>query len=99
MMEHAVNLTIPLSWLQGRTVSQDELRQALTIGLTQLRQQQATPDTTKQVIQALLSTGRIRHLSTALVKSERSNADRQTPPTLPGPLVSEMLIAQRRGEL
>ena len=98
-MEHAVNLTIPLSWLQGRTVSQDELRQALTLGLAQLRQQQTTPDTTDQVIQALLSTGRIRRLSVTLAKSERSNADRQIPPTLPGPPVSEVLIAQRRGEL
>jgi len=99
MMEHAVTLTIPLSWLQGRTVGQDELRQALTIGLAQLRQQQATPDTTEHVVQALLSTGRIRRLSTALVKSESSNADRQIPPALPGPPVSEVLIAQRRGEL
>ncbi len=98
-MEHAITLTIPLSWLQGRTVGQDELRQALTIGLAQLRQQQTTPDTTEQIVQALLSTGRIRHLSAALVKSEESNAGRQIPPTLPGPPVSEVLIAQRRGGL
>ena len=80
-------------------MDQDELRQALMLGLAQLRQRQADADTTVQVVQALLSTDRIRHLSAELVEGNGAGADRQEPPVLPGPPVSEILIAQRRGEL
>ena len=80
-------------------MDQDELRQALMLGLAQLRQRQADADVTVQIIQALLSTDRIRHLSAELVEGNGADAERQEPPVLPGPLVSEILIAQRRGEL
>jgi len=49
-------------------MDQDELRQALTLGLAQLRQRQADADTMVQVVQALLSTDRVRHLSAELVE-------------------------------
>jgi IS4 transposase len=98
-MERTITLTIPSNWLQGWTVDQEELRQALMLGLTQLRQRQTALDTTRQVVQALLSTGRVRHLSAAFIEDERADAGRQAPPTLPGLQVSEILIAQRRGEL
>ena len=98
-MEQTVTLTIPSNWLQGWTVGQDELRQALMLGLTQLRQRQTVLDTTERVVQVLLSTGRVRHLSATLTEDERAEAGRQPPPTLPGLPVSEILIAQRRGEL
>ena len=80
-------------------MDQEELRQALMLGLAQLRQRQADADTTVHVIQALLKTDRIRHLSAKLVESNGADAERQEPPVLPGPPVSEILIAQRRGEL
>jgi hypothetical protein len=80
-------------------LSQDELRHALKLGLIQLRQQQSSPDTTGRVIQALLHTGQVNHLSARLVDEEGLDAVRQAPPTLPGPEVSEILIAQRRGTL
>ena len=98
-MERAITLTIPSDWLQGETVDQDELRKALILGLAQLRQGRTDSNIAQQTIQALLSTGRVRHLSTALVKDEKPDADRQPPPVLPGPPVSEILIAQRRGDL
>jgi hypothetical protein len=34
-----------------------------------------------------------------LVEGDGTDAERQVPPVLPGPPVSEILIAQRRGEL
>ena len=98
-MEHTITLTIPSEWLEGQPVDQDELRQALMLGLVQLRQRQAALNTAVQVVQVLLSTDRIRHLSAGLVESEGTDADRQVPPELPGPPVSDILIAQRRGEM
>jgi hypothetical protein len=98
-MEHTITLTIPSNWLEGRTIDQDELRQALMLGLAQLRQRQTASDTADQVVQVLLNTERVRHLSAALVRDEKPDASRQAPPVLPGPPVSEILIAQRRGEL
>ena len=50
------------------------------------------------VIQALLSTGRVRHLTVPTPEADLS-MPRQTPPTLAGAPVSEVLVAQRRGEL
>ena len=96
---NTITLTIPADWLEGETPSQDELRQALKIGLAQLRrQQQARPESAEVVIQALLKTGRVSHLTTG-GSDDMTTAERQPPPTLPGPLVSDILIAQRRGEL
>jgi len=46
-----------------------------------------------------LSTGRIQHLQPALVAEEPGEYVYQAPPTLPGTPVSDILIAQRRGEL
>lgn len=96
-MEHTITLTIPSNWLQGWTVNQDKLRQALMLGLAQLRQRQTTPDTAGRVVRALLSTGRVHHLSATLVEDDGADAGRQSPPALPGLPVSEILIAQRRG--
>ncbi len=98
-MERTITLTIPSSWLGEKTVDQDELRQALMLGLTEIRHRQANSNITERVIQILLDTKRIRHLSAALVKDEEIDIDRQSPPELSGPPVSEILIAQRRGEL
>jgi hypothetical protein len=95
-MELTTTITIPSSWLGGQDVNQDELYQALQLGLAQLRQQRAAQH---KVVQALLSTGRVRRLTVAQVDDEESEVARQAPPTLPGPPVSEILIAQRRGEL
>ncbi len=97
-MEGTIVLTIPKQWLKGRTVNQDDLRQALHLGLEMLPQKTTAQEDTAQVIQVLLRTGRIQHLPTVLSETE-ATAQRQTPPTLPGAPVSEILVAQRRGEL
>jgi hypothetical protein len=95
----SITLTIPSDWLEGTPLSQDELRQALRLGLTQLRQYQPTPESARRVVQALLRTGRVRHMTATWMDDDYAGAGRQCPPTLPGPSVSEILIAQRRGEL
>ncbi len=97
-MEDTIVLTIPKRWLKGRAINQDDLRQALRLGLEMLPQKTAVQEETAQVIQALLRTGRIQHLPAMLSEAE-TTAPRQTPPTLPGAPVSEILVAQRRGEL
>jgi hypothetical protein len=98
-MEHTITLTIPSDWLEGQLVDQDQLRQALLLGLAQLRQRQTALDAAVQVVQVLLATDRIHHLSAELVEGDGAGAERQVPPVLPGPPVSEILIAQRRGDL
>jgi hypothetical protein len=98
-MEPTVTITIPSSWLGNRTLDQSELRRALQLGLTQLRQQRVKDEATVQVVQALLNTRRIRHLAVPLAEGEERETGRQEPPTLPGPPASEILIAQRRGEM
>ncbi len=95
-MELTTTITIPSSWLGDQDVDQDELYQALQLGLAQLRQQRAIQH---KVVQALLKTGRVRRLTAARVDDGESEVARQAPPILPGPPVSEILVAQRRGEL
>jgi hypothetical protein len=97
-MEGTITLEIPEQWLQGLSVSQDELRQALMLGLEQLRQQQMPQSVPDRTVQILLSTGRIHRLSATLAEDKEPYAKRQPPPALPGPPASEILIAQRRGE-
>ena len=58
-----ISVAIPSDWLNGLTLNQDEIRQALLLGLAQLRQQQEVHDSTSRVVQALQGTGRIRRLS------------------------------------
>lgn len=91
-----ITLTIPSTWLEGVAPSEDILRQAIKLGLDQLRQQKE--DNTR-VVQALQRTGRVNRLilSTDSVQ-DKSTSTRQTPPTIPGPAVSDILIAQRHGE-
>lgn len=96
---NTIELTIPANWLEELSLEQDDLRQALMLGLTQLRQQRTARDASTRVVQVLLSTGRVRHLSTAPMEKEGVDTSRQAPPTLPGLPVSEILIGQRRGEL
>jgi adenylylsulfate kinase-like enzyme len=96
MIEYTITVTIPSEWLPDDTVDQDELRQALKLGLAQLRQQKANAGRTEQANQALLSTGRVHHLSTLSAMDEERASERQSPPDLPGTPVSEVLIAQRR---
>lgn len=97
-MESTVVLTIPKHWLGGRVVNQDDLRQALRLGLDMLQSRSTSQKNTMQVIQVMLRTGRIQHLPAIPIEAETIGR-RQTPPTLPDTPVSEILIAQRRGEL
>ena len=92
-----ITLTIPTSWLEGVATTQDVLQHALKLGLDQLRQQDAH-DSAK-VIQALLRTGRVSHLTSSLDDTvDETTGTRQTPPVIEGPSVSDILIAQRKGE-
>jgi hypothetical protein len=52
----------------------------------------------RQAVEALLSTGRARRLP-ALPNDDKPPSPRRAPLKLPGMPVSEILIAQRRGEL
>ena len=92
------------TWLEqeaerlGLSVDQVAL-EALQLGLTQLQRQQAEQDVADRIVQALLDTGLVEHLTAPLPEGIEPRAERQEPPTLPGPLASEIIIAQRRGEL
>lgn len=70
-----------------------QLPQILELGLRQIEQQSAED----KVSQTLTKTGFIQHL--AAEEIDEPDAPRQPPPVLPGPPTSEILIAQRRGEL
>lgn len=94
-MEATVTITIPSSWIDDLTPSQEELREALQLGLNQLRQRQVNRD---QVVKAMLRTGRIRHWETIPDKLSPTGP-RQPPPVLEGLPTSEIIIAQRKGEL
>lgn len=94
-----ISVTIPSNWLEGLTLSEDALRQALEVGLAQLRQQQTGSEAADHVIDALLNTGRIRRLSPHFSNNEAADIERQPPPSLPGAPLSEIIVAQRRGEL
>jgi hypothetical protein len=95
-MEQTITLTISDQWLPSQNLDQAQLRRVLQLGLAQLHREQAAEKMSTQVVQALLKTGHVRHL---VPRSELQSTLRQEPPTLPGQSVSELLIAQRRGEL
>jgi hypothetical protein len=94
-MEQTITLTISDQWLPSQNLDQAQLRRVLQLGLDQLHREQAAEKTSAQVVHALLKTGHVRHLAP---RSELQSTLRQEPPTLPGLPVSELLIAQRRGE-
>ena len=98
-MNATITVTIPARWAQDLEVDQVLLRQALMLGLAQMRNRRPLQDVGARPLQALLSTGRVRRLATELVPNDAAGPKRQSPPALPGPPVSEILIAQRRGEL
>lgn len=51
------------------------------------------------VVQALLDTGQVGHLDTANTEDDASATEHQPPPVLIGTPVSDIIIAERRGEL
>lgn len=93
-----VTVSIPSDWIEGMSLDRNRLREVIMLGLRQWRQQQPQ-DVNAKLIQTLLGTGRVKHLAPSLVEGAAPDDARQTPPTLPGQAVSEILIAQRRGEL
>ena len=93
-----ITVSIPSDWIQGTGLDRNGLREVVMLGLQQWRQQHPQ-DANARVIQTLLATSRIKHLVPSLVESAVPDDARQAPPTLPGPAVSEILVAQRRGEL
>jgi hypothetical protein len=72
--------------------------EALQLGLAQLQKRQEEQVVADRIVQALLDTGLVHHLAVPLPEGIEATEERQEPPTLPGPLVSEIIIAQRRGE-
>jgi hypothetical protein len=93
-----LEVTIPAQWGRKLSIDQDELRQVLMLGLAQLRQQREDQDVAQRVVQVLLSTGRVRRLP-SVPNDDGLVAERRKPLKLPGMPLSEILIAQRRGEL
>ena len=91
------------TWLEqeaerlGLSVDQVVL-EALQLGVAQLQKQQAEQDVADRIIEALLDTGLVHHLTVPLPEGIEATEERQAPPSLPGPLVSEIIVAQRRGE-
>jgi hypothetical protein len=94
-----VTIRIPAEWLQGIRLNPDDLREVVSLGLGQLRQKQATENGNAQIIEALVVSGRVRHWSVGPLETHSPEGERQPPPTLPGPSLSETIVAQRRGEL
>lgn len=76
----------------------DLIQQAIKNTQLELREQQKDQEVARQAVEALLSTGRVRRLP-ALPEDDEPCAARRKPLKLPGMPLSEILIAQRRGEL
>ena len=76
----------------------DLIQQAIKDAQLDLHKQHTDRDIARQAVQALLNTGRARRLP-ALPEDNESPPPRRAPLKLPGMPVSEILIAQRRGEL
>ena len=76
----------------------DLIRQAIKDAQRELQEQQKNQEVARQAVEALLSTGRVRRLP-ALPEDDEPRAARRKPLKLPGMPLSEILIAQRRGEL
>jgi predicted DNA-binding antitoxin AbrB/MazE fold protein len=53
----------------------------------------------ERAIRALLGTGRVGRLRDELISASVSSYERHEPPTIPGPSLSDTIIAQRRGDL
>jgi hypothetical protein len=94
-MDKTITITIPTPWIEDMELSQQDLQEALKLGLAHLRHVRAAQQESAQVIQALCSTGKIQHLQAPPARTS-DTPERQPPPTLPGTPVSEILIAQRR---
>ena len=94
-----VVVTIPPELVEELNINDPErLRQALILGLEQLRAERGQLSKS-QLISALLETGHVRSLDPALVTpyEQSPSSARQEPPVLDGPPVSEIIIEQRRG--
>ena len=76
----------------------DLIQQAVKDAQLERQEQQTDREIARQAVEALLSTGRARRLP-ALPEDDEPPPPRKAPPKLPGMPVSEILIAQRRGEL
>ncbi len=94
-----VTIRIPADWLQGMQIDADDLREVVSLGLGQLRRKQIAENGSAQILEALTATGRVRHWSAELLEALDTRSERRPPPTLPGPSLSETIVAQRRGEL
>ena len=92
------DVPILAQWSDELSIDPSELRHALMLGLAQLRKRQQDQEIARQAVEALLSTGRARRLP-ALPEDDEPRSPRRPPLKLPGTPVSEILIAQRRGEL
>jgi hypothetical protein len=95
-----VLVPVPQELIDELQLDPQQLRQALILGLEHLRagRSQKSAPSKSAVLSALLETGRVRPLNPALVAPYEPSPPppRQEPPTLDGPPVSEIIIAQRR---
>lgn len=93
-----IQVTVPATWLNDESLTEDELREVVTLGLAALRRRQQAQADRARVEDVLRGTGRAQHLMTPFVADADSTAARQEPPVLDGQPVSELLIAQRQGD-
>jgi hypothetical protein len=98
MMMDTVTIHMPADWLQGMSLNQEDLREVVSLGLEQLHRKQGAANGNAQIVEALMATARVRHWTVASLEVEATGAGRQPPPAVPGPSLSETIIAQRRGE-
>lgn len=98
-----ITLEIPTDWLEGLSLDEATLKQVLRLGLLQHQAQQHHHQAQQhheqeqhRIQSALLSSGHIQRLSRP-TSTVIDTLPRQAPPNLPGPSLSEVIIAQRRG--
>jgi hypothetical protein len=92
------HVKVPASWLDDSELTEDELREVVTLGLAAFRRQQQARIDRERVEHVLQGTGRVQHLMAPFVADTNGGTVRQEPPALDGQPVSELLIAQRRGD-
>ena len=90
-------VAVPAAWLDNEFLTEDELREVVSLGLAAFRHRQQARADRERVEQVLRGSGLAQHLVTPFVADPDPTAARQEPPTLDGQPVSELLIAQRRG--
>lgn len=96
---NTINLTIPADWLDGATLSTNELRQALKLGLAQLKEQSTgVAEHRRQLQQAMIAVGLSLPTSDALPNTPPISSERRQELAqrfAVGEPLSELIIKER----